>query len=258
MFFSKPKLSNVLKKMSLDSEQGFSLPSVILGASIMSAMGLAFATMLSQMNSTVGYIEDRSAALDLKHIMALELSSTQACTNSFGGLAANANQNLANIKNSNDVIAYQRNQTHDRLNITNFRLEVVNPPIAPSGTGRMNLIVDLDRDRNSGPSSLKPQPIPLSVTSNGAGRIVSCVAIGEGAAASGEDTAGQCETGPPNGSRGRFGPLARTNSGPFPEGTIQTTADGVRTSNQGVTTTKYLCINKRWAAVSSEYQSSRL
>ncbi len=257
-------MSSHRSKNSLNTnfQKGFGLLEVVIAASIMSAIGLAFATMISQMNGTVGYIEDRSAALDLKHIMTLDLSSSQACVNSFGGLNVVANQNVPNLKNTTNVVSYTNNQVYDRINFNGFRLQNVNVPLAPNSTGRMNLVVDLTRQRTAGPNSLKPQTIPLQVTSNATGRISDCVAIGEGAAMN--DTAGQCDGYPPGTAPAKSGGLGCTfmancisGKAPFSEGSTVTSSKQASSHTDGYTN-KYLCINKKWVLYESSTQSSKL
>lgn len=176
--------SNTLNKYNnrKQKQSGFTLVSVVVGAALMSGLSLGFYSMVSQVTSTLGVLEDKTDSLDLKNIIALELANPTACLNTFGGNSISARQNISQIKNAVNAVSYQNNQEYNRLNIIELNLVNQSVPSAPSSTGNMNLEVVVQRIRSTGVQDLRPLVIPIQVTTNPSGVIAECTSISNGAA----------------------------------------------------------------------------
>lgn len=180
------------------NQNGFSIASVVIAMSIMSVITLGVTTLIQNSMKSVTYIEDKLSAINLQNELNMDFSDSRVCKNTLKNLkvvSEGEDQVVPAIKSSNDRIVYKAPTTYDRLNIDRILLENVNVA-APNTTGRMNLSLNLKRQRE-GVADLKPVTVPLSVVTDGTGRIASCVALGS--EEDGNNPAKRCASAPGNG-----------------------------------------------------------
>lgn len=161
------------------SENGFTIISVIIAASIASVVGLAISTLIVSQSSSVSYLEDRLSTLALDSNLQLNFSDSQACTHSLKGKSILGSQNIMALKDkdANEFVSASPSSvlsSYDRLDISAIQLVNVNATNAPGSSGKMNLLVNIERQRNSGPRDLKPKELKLAVTVDASGKIDTC------------------------------------------------------------------------------------
>lgn len=230
---------------NLNKEKGFSIPSVIMAGTLMSVIGLGITNMMTSNAQTIAYLEDKSAVMDLKNLITLQLSDQDSCKNSLSNINLSSNTlNIQNLRDKNNQIIYQSSSNHDKINIGNMRIENNNLPIATSSSGLVNLVIPIDRQRGQQTLSSLKIPVQVSTTNTSPIRVDNCVAVGYGASLN--DLSRRCEI-PPNCGWGGCG--SPTNQF-VEEGTTRVTTSK---ANNGSNETTRVCINKKWVTIENTF-----
>lgn len=238
----------------LKNQKGFSIASVVVAMGIASVLILGISTALQHTIGSVTYIEDKQSAMDLKNEITIDLSDSTACLNSLTGIRVVAGDlSVSNLRNSANQVQYQ-SRVYDGLRIGNIFLENVSLPLTPNQNGRMNLMVNVSRNRSRGQQDLKSIKVPLSVTTDASNRIINCVALGSSEL---DDEARKCSLAQSNSPYKIFRGASRpssvcANTGcevvKRNEGFIYKWREGHASDNNGAGFTHHraVCINKNW------------
>ncbi len=166
-------------KINCKKQDGFTIVSVAVAASIASVIALAISTLIVSQASSVSYLEDRLSRVALDNELQLNFSYPQTCINSLRGKPIAATQNITNLKdkNANEFISTSPASalsSFDMIRISSIKLVNDNATNAPNSTGNMNLLVNIERQRSSGPKELSPKELKLTVTTDASGNIDTC------------------------------------------------------------------------------------
>lgn len=225
-----------------EAQRGFSITSVVISASIGLTLMLGLSSMIKNMQDTIGYIEDKQSAGDLKSMLSIDLSNPAVCERTLQTFSIALNQEVPSIKSSTGVDLYSTGNTVDKLEIQGLRLinESVNGAV-PNSSGRMTLEVNVKRLRRE-TASLQPIKIPMSVRTGPDRKILSCTALGVGAG--GENDDGRSCDGRPSPSDGYvYLPAPK-----YKEGSVVNViySSGIKGTRQ------YLCINHNWSIINDD------
>lgn len=239
------------------NQSGFSIASVMIAITVISIVALGISTMLQNSMKTVTFIEDKQSALDLKNEIMIAFSDSRACRNTLRGFPVAPNeQPVEALKNKNDRPLYTNNR-YDQLIINRIQLERKEIATAPNASGRMDLIINISRERSKAQADLKPLNVPLSVTTDSSSRIEDCVALGSSELA---NEARKCEdrrgfrvpSSPGNGSA----PQSCRANDPctkYEEGSVYRwrtgSGSGADGGGSGHDYHKVVCINAKWVEI---------
>lgn len=168
--------------ISLNNQKGFSIPSVMIGISIMGIMSVGLSQMIMNSTNSVNYLEDKMEVQDFKRELSSTLSNPQACEFTLRGQQVLPEFNINQIREATNQIVHQVNQNifpSSRVIIKRISVSNVNVPPAVGSSGDIKLLVNLSRRASSTETDLKPVEILISAKKFAAdNRIETCVANG--------------------------------------------------------------------------------
>lgn len=236
-----------LQKKPTESQKGNMIMMAVVGAAICSVVGLAFASMMSSMSASMGYMEDKQSAYELKNTLLMDLSDPNSCVNTLGGRGIASSQALSVVRDKTNSSVLSSSSSYDRLNVGGLSLINTSVSGGPNRSGRMVVRVPVTRQRTKGgPSELRPIDVTVFVRTDASARISSCKGVADGSV---DPTASEDCVGSPI-SASWFGSGSGASSVRHAHGTVVVGKNTVMGHSSGTDDTfesRYLCIDGKWA-----------
>lgn len=169
-------------RLLIQDSTGFSIVSALVGTSIALIGALALSKMLIDQSKTISYLEDRlstnSLASEVQMVLAPELACIQSLSGARLSVATDGgNSPPVTIRDRTSTERFKAPQKYDRLEISRIVLNIPTP-IPAGGSGEVDFVVSLQRQRGEGFGQLAPITIKKLVHLDPASNVTSCTSLG--------------------------------------------------------------------------------
>lgn len=165
------------------SEAGYSIVSVLMGASLLSIITAGMTQVISTSIQQVTLMEDRIELLDLKNEIQSLLANEISCRNTLRNTPVTKGMSEVRAMMDVDNNTVFEEQKHiypsSRIIVDEIRMVDKNVNSAPGGSGEVNVIVNVSRKTMTGYQKMKPIDMAVFVEKSATSDLVAdCAATG--------------------------------------------------------------------------------